>query len=217
MPWFCRFKLLLFIFMFLYANCSYFSVSKCDCSPFSSTITRQTLNHIKSFYNEENLNLEMEKIEINCQNLFQICILCFGSVIMLWLYLLHLCNDVRYITYNLNIKKKSILKLPQYIWMYLLLMTLGFLLCDCSKDQNLLFIICSNPNFARAISLALKFCRIISWTIFGTLSIFIFSMAVTPATFIVCLMAFQICCHSCKKMYHIGCQLFSLYCQMVLI
>ena len=117
--------------MFLYVNCSYFSLSKCGYSPFSSALTRQTLNHIKSFYNEENLDFEMEKIEINCHNVSQIFILCFGSVIMLWLSLLPVCNYVLYITFNTNLnlysKKKSILELLQCIWMYLSLTTFGLL------------------------------------------------------------------------------------------
>ena len=116
-PSFCGFKLFFVIFMLLYIDCFYFSVSKSEYSPFPSTLIRQvTISHKKSFYNEENVNFDIEKIEINCYNVFHIFILCFVSVILFWMSCHHLCNDVSYITFDTNLnlfsKKKCILKSP---------------------------------------------------------------------------------------------------------
>ena len=84
---------------------------------------RHTFNLKYYFYIEENLNLKKNKIEINGYNILQIFFLGFGSVTLFWLSYLHLCNHVRYVTFNTDLnlfsKKKAILKSPQYIWTYL--------------------------------------------------------------------------------------------------
>ena len=49
------------------------------------------------------------------------------------------------------------------------------------------------------MDLALKFSKSISWAIFGTLSIYIFSIGVTPVYGILGLIVFQIGCHCCEK------------------
>ena len=165
------------------------------------------------------VNLKI-KIDINWYHVRQIFILGFGSVILLWLSCLHLRNQVEYVTFDTNLKlysKISILKSSQCFWMFLLLIMLGLLISECPRDQIVRFIIRSNPNLAAVFCLALKFSRIISWTLFGTMSIYLFSAAVTPAVHLICLMVFQICCSLCKKMYHIGCLLYSLYCRMIFI
>ena len=62
-----------------------------------------------------------------------------------------------------------------------------------------MFIICINPNFGNSIDLSLKHSKIISRVISGTLPLYIFCISVTPATCILCLMMFQIWCHSYVK------------------
>ena len=145
----------------------------------------------------------------------------FGLLILLRLSCLHLCNQVTYVTFNTNLnlysKKKYISKSPQYIWLLLSIIMLGFLLCEFPKEPIQIFIICINPYFASVVSLILKFSRIISWAIFDTLSIYIFAAAVILASYIICVIVFQICCHLCKKRYQIGWLLYSSYCQMILI
>ena len=62
-----------------------------------------------------------------------------------------------------------------------------------------MFIICINPNFGNSIDLSLKLSKIISRVISSTLPLYIFCILVTPATCIVCLVMFQIWCHSHVK------------------
>ena len=77
---------------------------------------------------------------------------------------------------------------------------LGLLFCECPDYPLLIFIISINPSYASyAINLTLKFSKILSWSIFSILSIYIFSIALTPATCILSLAVFQIWCHSIIK------------------
>ena len=169
-------------------------------------------------YNEENLNLKQHKMVLNSYNIFQILILGFGSVALLWLSYLHLCNHVRYVTFNTNLNlhcKNKTIKSPQSIWTFLSVIMFVFLLSQCEKDQILFFIIHTNSNFGSVIDLALKFSKIILWTIFGTIIIYIFSVADTPAAWILCLMVFQMWCHSCTKTVPHWLPYILIYCLMI--
>ena len=80
----------------------------------------------------------------------------------------------------------------------LLSLVLGLRLSECEKEM-LLFIINANTEFRNVFVFLLKFRKIISRTIFGTLSIYIFAITVTPATCTLCLIVFQIWCFLCIK------------------
>ena len=116
---------------------------------------------------------------------------------------LHLCKHVRYVTFttNLNLysKKKTELKSPQCIWLYLSITILGLLLNECEKDKIFLFFICANPDVDGILLLVPKSCRFFSSSLFSIQSIYIFSIAVTPPACILCIIVFQIWCHSCTK------------------
>ena len=64
--------------------------------------------------------------------------------------------------------------------MCLPLIVLGLLLNECEKDQILLFIVSTNPYIGNVFDLVLSSSKILPWTIPCTLSIFIYSIAVTP-------------------------------------
>ena len=119
---------------------------------------QQTLSHRNYSYNDENPILKKCKIEINCY-ISQIFILGFGSFTLLWLSYLHPCTHVRYVAFNIN---SPAMYLNVFITHYLL------------------FIIRTLPNFGCVFELALKFSKIITWTIFG-------------------LVVFQIWCYSYNK------------------
>ena len=202
-------KSILSLFLF-FILCLIFSYSNYVCknpspSPFPHPLQsggkKQTFCHSKYFYNVG--NLKKHKIEVNCYNILQIIILSFGSVILLCISFLHLCNHVSYVTFNTNLstcsKRKTIFKSSQCFWTYLSLVILGLHDVESLNDLLLLLIICTNPDYGSVFDLTLKFSKIVSWTIFTTLSIYIFSIAITPTTCILCLMVFQIWCHSCTK------------------
>ena len=57
-------------------------------------------------------------------------------------------------------------------------------------------IIFINSSYESVVNILLKFRKIVSRTIFSILSIYIYSIALTPATYILSLMIFQVRCHS---------------------
>ena len=116
---------------------------------------------------------------------------------------LQLCNHVRYVTFNTNLSicsmKKIIFILPQCTWMCLSLIMLGLLLNGCEEYQILLFIFSHSPYVGSLVELVLNSSKLLSWNISGTLSIYIFSIAITPVAHILCLMIFQTWCFLCTK------------------
>ena len=114
---------------------------------------------------------------------------------MLLLSLLHLCNHVKYIRFDTNLctrRKVTTAKLPDCFWSFLLLIMLGLLFCEYPDFPLIMFIIFINSSCGSAVNLILRFGKILSRTIFSILSIYIYSIAFTPATCILSLMIFQI-------------------------
>ena len=157
------------------------------------------------FSNSVNYYCLSEKLqfEINFHNIPQIFILSLVSVILLSLSYLQLCNHVRYVTFNTNLSicsmKRNIHKSPLCLLSYLSLVMLSLLLCECHHDLPLLFIIHESPNYVSAVDSTFKFSKILSLTMFFTSSLYIFSIAVTENACFLCLLIFQICCHSFTK------------------
>ena len=163
---------------------------------------KQTFSHRNYLNNEQNLNHKRFNIEINSINIPHIVILALGIFSLLWFFYLHLCNHVTYVTFNTNLnlfrKKKPIFKPPQCLLLYLSLIMLGLLLSEC-PDLLLFFIINANLNFGNVFNLPHKVIKIVSRNMVNILSIYIYSIAVTPASCFLCLFIFQILCHSLTK------------------
>ena len=111
---------------------------------------------------------------------------------------------VNYVTFNTDLnlygKKKTLLISTQCILMYLSLTMLGLLLLsESEKEQIVLLIIRANPVIGNVVDVSLKFNKIISRFISATLSLYIFSISITPATCTLCLIIFQIWCLSYVK------------------
>ena len=196
-------------FVFLFVFCLY--VGKC-----SGIIPAANPPLLNNFYNKGNIYPKNKQVEINNYNIFQIFILASVVSSLLWLSFLQLCNHVKYATFNTDLctRRKAITKkLPDGFWSFFSPIMLGFLFCECPDYPLLIFINFINPSYGSVVKLTLiltlKFRKIVSWTIFNILSIYIYSIALTPATCILCLMVFQIWCHSLKKMCHFGYQSFS--------
>ena len=75
----------------------------------------------------------------------------------------------------------------------------GLLFCKCPDFPLIMFIISIHSICGSVVNLTLRFGKIISRTIFSILSIYIYSIALTPATCVLSLMVFQIWCHSLTK------------------
>ena len=76
---------------------------------------------------------------------------------------------------------------------------LSLLLCECHHGLPLSFIIHGSPNYVSAVDSTFKFSKMLSLTIFLTSSLYIFSIAFTQNACFLCLLIFQICCHSFTK------------------
>ena len=101
------------------------------CSFHPSSTPPPTLSKSLDFYNETIVNPTNYKIEISFSNILQICIFCFGIIIILWLsYLYIICNLVRYVcfTTNLSLLSKEKTFVPSQVLSILLsLLILGLL------------------------------------------------------------------------------------------
>ena len=117
---------------------------------------------------------------------------------MLRLSLINICTHVSYATFDTDLNlynKKKTLASSQCFWI-LHLVTLGLLFNECEKEI-ILFIISTNTEFGNAFVFFIKFRKIITRTIFGSILIYMFALANTPATCTLCLIVFQIWCYSC--------------------
>ena len=112
--------------------------------------------------------------------------------------------------YNLLslLSKKNFFNQHNFSLKFLSLVTLGVLV-ELENNQILLFVVLMNPNFGRLINSFLKFSKILSRSIFTTLSLYMFSIAIIPVTCILSLFVFQIWIFSFKKVYPIGCPCYS--------
>ena len=129
-------------------------------------------------------------------------IFALGFSTLLWLSLLQLCNHVNFVAFNTNSctqRKVATSKLPDYFWSYLSFTMLGLLFCECPDYPLLMFIISINQSYTSVVNFILKFRKIVSHSIFSIISIYIYSIALSPATCILALMVFQIWCHSLTK------------------
>ena len=138
------------------------------------------------------------EVKINCYDALQISVLSLGVFILLRLSL------VNYVTLNTDLnlygKKKTLLISTQCILMYLSLTMLGLLLLsESEKEQIVLLIIRANPIIGNVVDVSLKFNKVISRFISATLSLYIVSISITSATCTLCLIIFQIWCHSYVK------------------
>ena len=189
------FGLLLFLHMFIYFQCY--------PSPPHVLLSKQNLRLRNQLFSEENFDFKTFNIEINECQILHIFILCSGAIILLWLLPLDLCNNVRYVTFNTNLstcnRKNVCFKSSECISIYVTVFMLGLLFSEYPEDLIILSITRISPGIGLLIDLALEFNKIVSRILFSFLSLFIFSIAVTPISCIVCIMAFQILCHSWNK------------------
>ena len=116
---------------------------------------------------------------------------------------LYLCTQVSYITFNTDLnlycKKKNLLVSTKCTSLYMSHIMSWLLLSECEKEHVLIFIIHIEPNIANVFHLSCKFSKIILRVISGTLTFYIFSMSLTPATCTICLIILQIWCHTYVK------------------
>ena len=109
---------------------------------------------------------------------------------------------MKYVTFDTNLctrLKVTTAKLPDCFWSFWSLTMLGLLFCECPDFPLVMFIISINSSCGSVVNLTLRFGKIVSRTIFCILSIYIYSISLTPATCILSLVVFQIWCHSLTK------------------
>jgi len=107
--------------------------------------------------------------------------------------------DTNLNTYNL--KKTSVLS-NKSISIRLCLLLFAAVLCEFEKEQIILFISQSYPNFLNnTVEKLLKICKPTRSVISASLIVYIFSISFSPIEGILCLFIFQIwCCSYIKKL-----------------
>ena len=185
----------------VFSVCLFLYVDKCTI--FVTPSPTPSLHPLKIVANKGIICSKNYHSDTKDGHIFQIFIFASGILSLLWLALLQLCFHVTYISFNTNLstrRKEIIVKSPDCFWSYLSLNMLGLLLCECPDYSLLIFIISlSNTNYGSVVNLTLKFSKIVSRFIFSIISIYIYSIALTPVTCIISLMVFQIWCNSLRK------------------
>ena len=124
-----KFLLLLFMFiiflLFLYLYDYGIYNLNVSPSPCPSTTTKQSYidnnenfilhkfetnchrNYRSYCHNDENPFLRNHKIEINSYNILQFFVVGFGVLTFVWLFWLHLCNHICYVTFDTNLNLYS--------------------------------------------------------------------------------------------------------------
>ena len=154
---------------------------------------------LNNSYSKGNTYPRKKQTGINIHNIPQILLLALGLCSLLWLSLLKLCTKVNYVTLNTNLcmRRKAIAaELSDCFWLYLSLIILGLLFCECLDYPLQMFINFINSSYESVVNILLKFRKIVSRTIFSILSIYKYSIALTPDTCFLSLMIFQMWCHA---------------------
>ena len=112
-------------------------------SPTPSPI-KQNLCLRSGSFSERNLN-SRNKIEINHHNIVQFFILSLSLITLLWLCYLHLCSQVKYVAFNINLNlfnRKYVLKETpsDHWWSVLTVAVVMLLFFECEKEQISLFL-----------------------------------------------------------------------------
>ena len=164
---------LFYLFVYVVNVCSFHP------SPFPTPVSRRSC----VLHNAHNY-----KIELNFANFVQIGLFTFGIIMLLWLSYLHLRNHVRYVCFTTDLStltKKNPTTSKRYS-LFLSLLMLG-LLFELEKDQILFLIIRIIPNIGSLVDLLLDFSKTVSRLIFNVLSLYIFSISISPFACIISL------------------------------
>ena len=134
-----------------------------------------------------------DNIGLNWTSLPKIILSGSCLVVLLWIFLLYSCDQVKYITFNTNLslyKKKSTLTVPQ-LMLYLSLM-LSWLLLTEYPEAFIQLSLHYCPNFAFLIKLDPNVYKRLARTCFHTSCVLIFIDAISPASLILSIFVLQI-------------------------
>ena len=149
-----RFSLMFFVFLCLYV-CKFSRIFTPTTPP------SPPLNNV---YNTVYIFHQKKQFETNNYNIFQGIFLASVFLSLLLLSLLHLCNHVKYITFDTNLctrRKVTTAKLPDCFWSFLSLIMLGLLFCECPDFPLIMFIIFINSSCGSVVNLILRFGKIL--------------------------------------------------------
>ena len=136
-------------------------------------------------------------------NSIQILILFSSLFSLIYCLSLYLSSKVRYVTFNtilnLCVKKSPSLASRSIIGRFLSANLLLLLFSECEFYQIFSLLILMEPNLANVIRVAQKFKKSISLLLFLCITIIMFTLAVSPAASLLCLVVFQILCYTFFK------------------
>ena len=156
----------------------------------------------QTFKCKRRLNSVNPTLNVRFCDVFNLIILGIGVTSILWVSYLYVLNSANFVSYDTNLnlyRKKKNISPTQFIWTCISFFLLGLLFYECSPYIPLMFFIEQNPNFGSIVILKRKFCNTVSRTLTIFLSVYIFSLAITPAASILCLLVTQIQGHLWTK------------------
>ena len=132
----------------------------------------------------------------------KVLVIVFGALYLSWFLLLHICTFVSYVPFDINLsmgfKRNSYcnLRLSMFLFVFFLL---GLLLCENRENSLILHYRELILILRTLLNLLLKFHKILSKFCFHFLIILIFSESISPVNCFLCILVFQIWCHTCTK------------------
>ena len=167
-------------------------------SPPPSPPTKQDLGHRNKFFlNFSAEHVVSKTVTITFKSTFQFLPMIFILITFMWLSFVHVCCQVKFVTYNTNLDlyciKKQTPRSPPW-GCYFSFITLALFLSEWDKDEIFMFTTCLDISPLKAISTVLLFKKTLSRLLFFTSSLIMFLYAVTPVSNVICLITFQIIC-----------------------
>ena len=144
--------------------------------------------------------IKCQKIDLNWIDMPQIIFFGSGLVTMFWFILIHLVNQVNFITFNTNLsvykKNKNLTLNLTPMWFFLLLFLQGLLLSEYPENFSIQWYMYFCPNFLSLTKIHWNFSKNLARGFFHISCLLIFTDSISPATLQLSIFVFQIWCHA---------------------
>ena len=150
--------------------------------------------------NLSQFNIKCIKNGINWIDMPQVIIFGSGLVILFWVILLYICNQVKFVTFNTNLSlfKKNLNTTFPNLWLFLSLFSQGLLLSEYPESFSIQFLLQLWP-FPFLTNLHPNVSKCLARGCFHISCALIFTDSISPATLLLSVFVFQIWCHALSR------------------
>ena len=172
---------------------------------FHVNVTQSRFPTLRQFLGCEKYILENRKFCTIIEDYFlEVLVIALGAVYLSWFLLLHLCTIASYVPYDINLsmgfRRNSYCNLhEQSMFLVVSYFLLELLLYENPENLFIHHYTEILQILRTLLDVVFKFYKILSKYCFHFLIILIFSESVSPASFFLCILVFQIWCHTCTK------------------